>query len=165
MYFASTRVSWYSAHLLLKSNISLIRYLLVNLSAAGISFDLSSPPLTPTARALEMKSLACATQAAGLKTQWCCRGQTKLCFSFAVRRVPALPSHQVTDAAWGHSPSHCRPSLPSLAAETIPQLPVGLRSLPHPAPIRTTASYTLRWLRRVKEIYGFFGFNAQSRCL
>lgn len=52
------------AHLLLKSNISLIRYLLVNLSAAETSSDLTSPPLTPTAWALEIKPLACVTQAA-----------------------------------------------------------------------------------------------------
>lgn len=46
-----------------------------------------------------------------------------------------------------------------------PLAPEGLRPLSHPALTRITASYTLRGLRTVKEIDGFFGFNVQSRCL
>lgn len=45
MYFTSTCASWYSAHLLLKPNISLIRYLLGNLSAVEIISSPTSPLL------------------------------------------------------------------------------------------------------------------------
>lgn len=120
MYFASTHVSWYSAHLLLKSNISLIRYLLVNLSAAEISFNLTSLPLTPTAWALEMKPLLPVqlrqlgwrpSDTAADKPRSACHLLWGGCQPLLLTRgltLPGDPPSHCKPGCWHHPPAPCR---------------------------------------------------------